>query len=266
MFAQGQQEQSYDRAPTKVFTTAELQRVRDEQMRAGIPPGDDAPTMVTSAGALTAAASATAPAAAASPDEKPEWYVAINDDQVGPVTRADLQARWDKGEVKRDTLAWRQGLADWQAVSTISDLSWLTQRPQAVASKPDSMAALAQAATAQGATAAPAEAAKPAEPAKPVVTWRPQGASAASPIWPKVAVEEREERTHRRIHSAISHPPLPPAPTNRSGECRLSTKARRRCGRCRRQHRAVATPIGVLSRSSCSWFCCSPAAALRFTS
>jgi predicted Zn finger-like uncharacterized protein len=167
---------SYERAPTKVFTTADLQRVRDEQLRAA----PAAPAQAASGG-LAATATAAAPEAAS--EEKVEWYVAINDDQVGPIGRADLQARWDKGEVRRDTLAWKQGLADWQAVQAIDELGWLTQRPQAVA------AATASASAAKSNEVAKSEPAKAAEPEKPAVTWRPSGASALAAL-AKEAVEE----------------------------------------------------------------------------
>ena len=160
----------------KSFTTADLQRVREEQMRAGAPASAAAsPEPVGQSGAAAAAA-VSEPAS----DEKPEWYVAINDDQIGPIGRGDLQARWDKGEVKRDTLAWKQGLADWQAVSAIGDLNWLTQRPQAVAGGAAAVAKY---------SAEPAKVEAVKEPEKPAVTWRPSGASALAAL-AKEAVEE----------------------------------------------------------------------------
>lgn len=187
--AAGGEDGSYERAPTKVFTTADLQRVREEQVRAGAPAPaatvaatvataapepaiENERTTVTQVGSFAAAAAAALETTA---EEKPEWYVAINDDQIGPITRSDLQGRWDKGEVKRETLAWKQGLADWQAVQAVQELNWLSQRPQAVSG---------------GVKAAEPVKPEPAKEAeKPAVTWRPSGASALAAL-AKEAVEE----------------------------------------------------------------------------
>src|SRR5262249_26989960 len=150
----------------------ELERVRQEQMMAR---GDGGGHM---GGAAAATAAAVAPMAATvssephhspqlqavpSAGQKPEWYLAINDEQIGPVTLDEVQMRWDRGEAHPNTLAWRAGLADWATVSAIGELSFLLNRPQAGGGM-------------SKAAAVAAEVAKPApEPEKPkeVVTWRP---------------------------------------------------------------------------------------------
>ena len=66
------------RAPTKVFTTSELDKVRQEQSlakQATGPSEDEPPTQQMS----------IAPAA------KAEWYLAIHDEQVGPITVEDVR-------------------------------------------------------------------------------------------------------------------------------------------------------------------------------
>ncbi len=45
-----------------------------------------------------------------------EWYVAINDEQVGPLNLDELEAKWKTGEIDANTLSWRQGMADWTAI------------------------------------------------------------------------------------------------------------------------------------------------------
>ncbi len=67
---------------------------------------------------------APAPAASAPAAESTsEWYVAIDDRQVGPLPSAALRTRGDAGELGPDTLAWRAGMGDWLPVSSIPDLT-----------------------------------------------------------------------------------------------------------------------------------------------
>jgi hypothetical protein len=151
-----------ERSPTKVFTTSELNKVREEQALAK---GDD-----------QAPASDPAPAAAASTaSTKAEWYVAINDEQVGPISDADVQERWDRGQIQATSLAWKAGLPDWAPISQLADLQHLTSRPQ------------------QQQAAKPAPVAQPEakeEEKKEVVTWRPSGASALADLAKEATVEE----------------------------------------------------------------------------
>lgn len=47
------------------------------------------------------------------------WYYAINHQQQGPVTEAQLRALAKDGVVTGDTLVWREGLASWQPWRTV---------------------------------------------------------------------------------------------------------------------------------------------------
>ncbi len=47
------------------------------------------------------------------------WYYAINHQQQGPVTEAQLHALAKDGVVTPDTLVWREGLANWQPWRTV---------------------------------------------------------------------------------------------------------------------------------------------------
>jgi predicted Zn finger-like uncharacterized protein len=60
---------------------------------------------------------------AASAESFSEWYVAIDDNQVGPLPPTGVKTRWESGEVGPDTLAWRPGMGDWQAISTIPEMA-----------------------------------------------------------------------------------------------------------------------------------------------
>jgi predicted Zn finger-like uncharacterized protein len=52
-----------------------------------------------------------------------EWYVAIDDSQVGPMQAGLVKARWEAGEIGPDTLAWRPGMGDWMPISSIPEMA-----------------------------------------------------------------------------------------------------------------------------------------------
>ncbi len=45
------------------------------------------------------------------------WYVVIDGEQVGPLSDEAVMRRLDRGEITPDTLIWRAGMEDWQAIS-----------------------------------------------------------------------------------------------------------------------------------------------------
>ena len=46
------------------------------------------------------------------------WYYALNGQQQGPVNEAELQRLLQAGTINLNTLVWREGLADWQPISS----------------------------------------------------------------------------------------------------------------------------------------------------
>jgi uncharacterized RDD family membrane protein YckC len=47
------------------------------------------------------------------------WYYADNGRQAGPIDDASLDALITQGAVRPDTLVWREGMANWQALSSV---------------------------------------------------------------------------------------------------------------------------------------------------
>ncbi len=47
------------------------------------------------------------------------WHVVINQDQVGPMTVAEVQQKFSSGEIDGETYAWREGFADWMPLSQV---------------------------------------------------------------------------------------------------------------------------------------------------
>ena len=70
---------------------------------------------------LLAGAAAEAPPAD-DLDRDPVWYVAVNEQQVGPISLADLGERWDRREVDGDSLIWKSSLSDWMPVRDVAEL------------------------------------------------------------------------------------------------------------------------------------------------
>lgn len=51
------------------------------------------------------------------------FFVAINGQQVGPFDLGTLQAKARSGEVSRESLVWRSGMASWSKAADVSDLA-----------------------------------------------------------------------------------------------------------------------------------------------
>lgn len=60
-----------------------------------------------------------------------DWFVAIDDQQVGPLKLDKVKEYWDSGEIGPDSLCWRAGFSDWVALSEVSELaSVLAPKPK----------------------------------------------------------------------------------------------------------------------------------------
>ncbi|MGH7455199.1 MAG: DUF4339 domain-containing protein, partial [bacterium] len=67
-----------------------------------------------------------APAAAATPPPlpgSPAYYAGIGGTQQGPFDQATLQAKITAGEITRETLVWRQGMANWISAGQVADIA-----------------------------------------------------------------------------------------------------------------------------------------------
>lgn len=50
------------------------------------------------------------------------WHVVIDEDQVGPMTVADLRERYARGEIDSESYVWREGFEDWQRLADVSEI------------------------------------------------------------------------------------------------------------------------------------------------
>ncbi|HLL54821.1 MAG TPA: GYF domain-containing protein, partial [Myxococcaceae bacterium] len=52
-----------------------------------------------------------------------DWYVAVNDEQTGPISLDRVKELWERGEITAASLCWRPGLGDWIPLSEMKDLT-----------------------------------------------------------------------------------------------------------------------------------------------
>jgi len=50
-----------------------------------------------------------------------QWYCAINDKQLGPVSESDLTQMLSRGEILEETLVWAEGMNEWQTFSSLKE-------------------------------------------------------------------------------------------------------------------------------------------------
>jgi len=58
--------------------------------------------------------------------ERVEWYAAVDEQQVGPMSLTNLQERYEEGEFDAETLVWKTGFDDWLPIFELQELSFLT--------------------------------------------------------------------------------------------------------------------------------------------
>lgn len=141
-------------------------------------------------------APAAAPVQAAAPAAATvEWYLAIDDEQVGPLSFDEVRARWEAASIGPDTLCWRNGMADWTPLSQVPELAdALAPLPAPPAASATTDSSWLEAAM------------KPQEPAAP--SWTPSAASALKDL---VEAELEASRTAEKPAEATLERDLPAA-------------------------------------------------------
>ena len=105
-------------------------RQRDSAMRRRIPAGWPAAGAGMAAGYQMAAQMGQAFSAggAAGPPPVPQaagYFIAVNGAQSGPLGMGDLSAKIAAGQLTRQTLVWKQGMAAWAAAESVAELAGL---------------------------------------------------------------------------------------------------------------------------------------------
>ena len=171
----------------------ELGAVFDQVLNSGshrIPAGEAAGPAQLDSSALSDAGETVRKLAEAEGNAKSaashEWFVAIDEKQVGPLSMDKVKDYWDRGEVGPDSLCWRAGFSDWIPLSEASELaSVLAPRPtKPVIVEPAPMASSAPVASGPVESAFASGLAKPAKSDTPAPVpsaqdtgWKPSAAS-----------------------------------------------------------------------------------------
>lgn len=93
-----------NKAETRVFDTDAMAQVEAEQERAAATTDHEGP-------------------------EPKEWYVAIEEEQVGPLSQSEVRAHFEAGRLQADSLCWKAGMADWMPVQDTPGLSSMVPPP-----------------------------------------------------------------------------------------------------------------------------------------
>ena len=88
-----------------------------------------------------------------------EWFVAVDDNQIGPLDMGEIKTYWQQGKIDRDSLCWKSGMRDWVPIGTLDGLF------EQLNTSPTSPAPLQEFSPLQESEAAPME-------------WQPSAASA----------------------------------------------------------------------------------------
>jgi membrane protease subunit (stomatin/prohibitin family) len=92
-----------------------------QQVAAAMSQQPSTPPAAAAGGAGAAGAAVPPPL----PNATPPIFIAVNNQQVGPIPAADLPARVTSGELTRETLVWREGMPSWVPASTVPDVAKL---------------------------------------------------------------------------------------------------------------------------------------------
>ena len=77
-------------------------------------------------------------AGATPPADDVVWHVVIDQEQVGPLSVADVQARFAAGELDVESYVWREGFADWLPLSQVPEFAALAVSGSATHAQPSS--------------------------------------------------------------------------------------------------------------------------------
>lgn len=74
------------------------------------------------------------------------WHLVIQQEQVGPMTAADVEQRFAAGEIDAETFVWREGFADWTPLAQVDTFASLASSAAANEALPGAGAAAISAA------------------------------------------------------------------------------------------------------------------------
>ncbi len=76
--------------------------------------------------------------AGAPPGDEAVWHVVVDQEQVGPITVAEVQTRYAAGEIDGETYIWREGFSDWLPLTQVPDFASLVAGGTTTTAQPSS--------------------------------------------------------------------------------------------------------------------------------
>ena len=117
-------DEDMDRQATRVFNVEEMQQVQAEREQAV---SSDEETKQNEIGEDYTGAGQGEDAQGEQDRDKVEWYAAVDDEQVGPISLNEFAKRWKSGEFDSDTLVWKSGFEDWLTIYDVADFAFLAE-------------------------------------------------------------------------------------------------------------------------------------------
>ncbi|MEO1234061.1 MAG: GYF domain-containing protein [Myxococcota bacterium] len=138
---------------------------------------------------------------------KAEWYLAIEDEQVGPLTLEEVAERWGTGDVGPGSLCWRRGMKEWSAIETVDELAELrastpSQAPTPAVFGPNTFALTGEMAPSIALEPEVEEVAEPIS-AEPEAAWRPNAASALANLAAEELGESKPAEPAPRVRPTV---------------------------------------------------------------
>lgn len=116
VFQQGPEEEDISREATRVVSTEQLKQMFGEEEQVG----NKSEGRVSQQDYYSRQDQYYAP-------QRPrgEWYVAIGQMQVGPLSLNEVEEKWGRGEINSTTLVWKAGMPTWQPLMYVPELAHL---------------------------------------------------------------------------------------------------------------------------------------------
>ena len=113
-------ENEMDRMSTRVFTVDEMRKVQAERQAATDDEVDDEEDL-DELGGREISSSSSSPSIKV--QSTVQWYLAINDEQLGPLSDEEVKSYGQEGKLDSQTLIWKAGFEDWQSIDAVEEFA-----------------------------------------------------------------------------------------------------------------------------------------------
>jgi len=116
-----EEDDDLDRQATRVFSMEDMQLVQSEKEKASQSDQEQFGNLYRQA----QQAEAGSGTAGETDPERVEWYVAVEEKQLGPMNLVEMKRHFEAGEIDGDTLVWKAGFEDWLPIQEVAEVQQL---------------------------------------------------------------------------------------------------------------------------------------------